>query len=267
MAARALRVHPMTCGTLTIPASYLTPGAGAGDAPVRTSVGMFLIEHPSGRVLFDVGSAPETADGGAAAWWGEEVARAFPYEVARGEIIDRQLAARGLGCGDVGDVVLSHLHLDHAGALRLFPEARVHVHERELLDAAWPLAGFDVGCYHLPDLLPARTFDMRRVTGEVDLFGDGAVRLFETPGHTRGHLSMVVELERTGRVVLPGDACFCPESLRLSLPPGDPLPAPGLWRASLGRIRALVEQGATPLFSHLPVAALPSSPCGQATLA
>ena len=41
--------------------------------------------------------------------------------------------------------------------------------------------------------------------GDHDVFGDGAVMLISTPGHTPGHQSLLVKLARTGPVVLTGD--------------------------------------------------------------
>jgi glyoxylase-like metal-dependent hydrolase (beta-lactamase superfamily II) len=43
------------------------------------------------------------------------------------------------------------------------------------------------------------------VEGDHDIFGDGAVRLISTPGHTLGHCSLLVWLRETGPVLLSGD--------------------------------------------------------------
>jgi N-acyl homoserine lactone hydrolase len=41
--------------------------------------------------------------------------------------------------------------------------------------------------------------------GDKDLFGDGSLTIIATPGHTPGHQSLLVHLEKTGYVVLSGD--------------------------------------------------------------
>jgi glyoxylase-like metal-dependent hydrolase (beta-lactamase superfamily II) len=46
-----------------------------------------------------------------------------------------QIVERGFDCEDVRHIVLTHLHLDHAGGLRDFPQAQVHVFKTEF-DAA-----------------------------------------------------------------------------------------------------------------------------------
>ena len=47
---------------------------------------------------------------------------------------------------------------------------------------------------------------MTKIDGDRDVFGDGSVVLFATPGHTPGHQSLLVKLPKTGAVVLTGDA-------------------------------------------------------------
>jgi glyoxylase-like metal-dependent hydrolase (beta-lactamase superfamily II) len=42
-------------------------------------------------------------------------------------------------------------------------------------------------------------------TGEKDVFGDGSVIVFETPGHTPGHTSLQLNMPETGYVLLTGD--------------------------------------------------------------
>jgi glyoxylase-like metal-dependent hydrolase (beta-lactamase superfamily II) len=42
--------------------------------------------------------------------------------------------------------------------------------------------------------------------GEQDLFGDGTIRLLETPGHSAGHMSLLLDLDETGPVLITADA-------------------------------------------------------------
>ena len=45
-----------------------------------------------------------------------------------------------------------------------------------------------------------------KLEGDHDVFGDGSVTIFATPGHTPGHQSLLVKLPKTGALVLTGDA-------------------------------------------------------------
>jgi N-acyl homoserine lactone hydrolase len=47
---------------------------------------------------------------------------------------------------------------------------------------------------------------IRKLEGDHDVFGDGSVTILSTPGHTPGHLSLLVHLPKTGWLVLSGDA-------------------------------------------------------------
>jgi glyoxylase-like metal-dependent hydrolase (beta-lactamase superfamily II) len=52
----------------------------------------------------------------------------------------------------------------------------------------------------------------------LDLFGDGSVRLVSTPGHTRGHLSVVLRLANRDALVA-GDAIYTMRTLQYGHPP------------------------------------------------
>ena len=47
---------------------------------------------------------------------------------------------------------------------------------------------------------------IRKLEGDLDVFGDGSVTIIATPGHTPGHQSLLVHLPKTGWLVLSGDA-------------------------------------------------------------
>ena len=57
-------------------------------------------------------------------------------------------------------------------------------------------------CWHHRATHLRRDFD----AGDEDLFGDGAIRLLETPGHSAGHMSVLLQLPETGPVLLTADA-------------------------------------------------------------
>jgi N-acyl homoserine lactone hydrolase len=55
--------------------------------------------------------------------------------------------------------------------------------------------------------------------GDHDVFGDGAVVIKSTPGHTAGHQSLFVRLAKTGSVLLSGDLYHYPEERALGVVP------------------------------------------------
>ena len=216
------------------------------DGLVRIPAASFLIEHRDGVVLFDAGLAPE-ASGDPYAEYGERAAR-LQLEFSAEQRLDRQVAAAGFTVGDVDTVVLSHLHFDHAGSAHLFTSARVFLGAGELVHAR---SGADPYC---------RPVEVERVAGrmptevddEVDVFGDGSVIVFPTPGHTPGHVSLLVRLPRAS-YVLTGDAVHTREALLTERQfPGDVDP-----RLAVESIRRLKQRAldaeATIWVSHSPV--------------
>ncbi len=162
--------------------------------------------------------------------------------------LEAGLAARGFGWQDVRAVLLTHIHLDHAGAtgtiLHRAPDARVFVHER--------------GVRHLVD--PSKLMasasrlyqgDMDRLwgamepvpAGRIEAIGDRAsfslvgheVDVAWTPGHAWHHVSYFLP---ASRIAFVGDtAGICRPSGRVVLPP---TPPPDIdleaWRTSTGTI-------------------------------
>src|SRR5205807_1335873 len=90
----------------------------------------YIIETPDGRVLFDTGPSPNwSREWPADLTWLFDASRITP-EVT----LEHQLKRTGLGPEDFTYVVQGHLHMDHAGGLRLFERAgaQILLHEDEL---------------------------------------------------------------------------------------------------------------------------------------
>ena len=122
---------------------------------------------------------------------GERTIVVDPGLPLQNEPVVRALAARGLGPGDVDLVVLTHAHLDHAGACAdlMVPVA---VHEFEARAPHWLLVG------GLLEMLP-----LELLRGDEGDLAPGVVWA-RTPGHCEGHISLCVQTAE-GPVVLCGD--------------------------------------------------------------
>ena len=222
----------------------------------------FLVRHPgAGPLLIDAGMHPSVVarptDN-----LGPVTGRLAPIRMSLEQTALAQLRGLGVQREEVHTVVMTHLHYDHASGLSELPEATVVVDGRELRAArsgGWRdgyVAGHIAGPY---DWLTI-DFDADEATRHdafsrtVDLFGDGSVRLLSTPGHSAGHLSLLLRLS-AGELLLTGDAIYSRESLRDDLQPmfcADRT----IYRASRGEIRAYAEgHPDTPIVpGHDPVA-------------
>jgi glyoxylase-like metal-dependent hydrolase (beta-lactamase superfamily II) len=182
-------LHLLSSGTLAV---------GGMTVPVP----FYLIRHPEGDVVVDGGN-PLAVARDARAHWGA-LADQFEVQMTESQHCAAQLRALGVAPESVRHLVQTHLHIDHTGALGHLPGASVVVHDRELeaaLSAEPPHRyGYVRADFDRPEL------DWRAVEGEHDLFGDGAIRLLQTPGHSAGHMSLLLELAETGPVLITADA-------------------------------------------------------------
>jgi len=149
---------------------------------VRIPVYSVLIESDDGLVLFDTGIDLDHMN------------RVLPFELpeqTEAQTIPAQLAACGFGLGDVTTLVNSHLHIDHVGGNQLFKGTGVRnvMHERELAQGRnhepFELFGYSD---HSWDYEGA---NIETVSGDHELAK--GLRLYETPGHTVGHYSLLVD--------------------------------------------------------------------------
>lgn len=112
----------------------------------------------------------------------------------------KALAAHGLASGDINTVVLSHLHFDHVANVECFPDAEIVLHETEV---AHLQKGDDLAIPQQQARSILRGPRLTIVSGELDVLP--GVRMIRTPGHTAGHISLVMQV--AGRcVVLAQDA-------------------------------------------------------------
>jgi glyoxylase-like metal-dependent hydrolase (beta-lactamase superfamily II) len=163
------------------------------------------------------------------------------------EVLERELRKQGIELADVRQLLLTHIHLDHAGAagtlVRRYPHLRVVVHERgaphlvdpsKLLQSATRLYG---------DRMDALWGEVRPVPAEnIDQVGEGASvsaggRRFEvayTPGHASHHVSY---FDPESGVAFVGDTAGVCVNGGYVLPPTPPPDIDlELWRSSVARI-------------------------------
>ena len=115
----------------------------------------------------------------------------------------------GITAGDVRDVIITHLHYDHAGNVHRLPNARLHLQEKELQYATGRYMQFDTmrHAYDVDDVLNI----VRGVYQTRVHFYDGdsafapGIELIRIGGHTAGLQAVRVHTER-GWVVLASDA-------------------------------------------------------------
>lgn len=235
------RLYVLRTGHISMPKRWIR--AGGSDEYTRIPVLSFLIVAGDRLVLVDTGCSPEVVDAAEAAWG--RLARLYHPQISAGDLVDAQIRATGFDPSDVSDVILTHLHMDHAGGLRLVKHARVWVQRAEHRWGSCPDAHGSGGYFRkefdLPDL------DLHLVDGDAEV-ADG-IRAIRATGHTPGHQSVLVRLP-SSLVCIVGDAVYNRKSLdRRSMPAlaSDT----GQYMGTLGRLATLETFfGARLLFSH-----------------
>lgn len=233
-----LTFRPLLVGSHRYDKSLSTRGRGAGqliDAPILA----YLIETRNGRILYDVGcDHRKISDPALRSKFYETPDFAFgPPTVTEEQRLPNRLAQLGLATTDIDCVICGHLHFDHAGGLHEFAHADVHVHEKELAAAREPADSAYFGSDFADDASGAGP-NWKLQNREYALCK--GVDAVETPGHTAGHLSLLVELPKGSPILLCGDAADLIENLRDEVAPGlchDDKPEPAL--ASIRKLKKL----------------------------
>ncbi|MDR1511105.1 MAG: N-acyl homoserine lactonase family protein [Synergistaceae bacterium] len=196
---RPMKLFVMDGGKIILPPHhYLGAKKGKGYS---IPIPIFLIEHPEGLVLFDTGPCIEN--------WPDVMK---PDGVSAPEQrIDRQLKALGYSADNVNIVIISHLHLDHAGGVTFFPNATFIIRESEF-EAAFHNPS---GGYVPADYEQAHDFTFIKLPNETDydVFGDGRLMCIDTKGHTAGHQSLLVDLPDMGKILIAVDAAQLEEDM------------------------------------------------------
>ena len=131
----------------------------------------------------------------------------------RGRKVDRAPAAAleqiGISAGNVEQVVVTHLHYDHAGTLGAFPKARFHLQEAEMAYATGPCMCHNFLRYpftveHVCDMVK-NVYSGRVAFHDGDAEVAPGVTVHKVGGHSRG-LQCVRVATATGPVVLASDS-------------------------------------------------------------
>ena len=198
-----MKLYVFEAGKLLSQKQYFTFGTDVGkqyDVPVP----FLYIDHPKGKVLFDTGNALEVVDN-KHEHWGAVVA-AYDPVMTKDQWCVNALKKAGCNPEDIDWIICSHLHLDHAGGVGLFPNAK-YVVQREELYYAYVPDSFMRGAYIRKDYdKPVNWHILHGWEDNMfDLFGDGSIVTYFTPGHTPGSICL---LDAANALLFTGDTLF-----------------------------------------------------------
>ncbi len=216
-----IKIHPIRTGHVRIKEAQRSRRLGGMPGVLLTKqwtewlpIFAWLIEHPEGPIVVDTGETARVADRGYFPRWHPYYRGAVQFRVDPEDEIGPQVARLGFDPWEVGTVILTHLHSDHAGGLSYFPHSRILVSRAEWRMARG-FAGLTRGYlpHRWPNWLNPDLISFERsgpspfqVCHPVTERGD--VVVVPTPGHTPGHVSVIVMPEDGLRFFLAGDTTY-----------------------------------------------------------
>lgn len=216
-----IRLYLCDGGTFTVPVRTQILGAGGDGEMMNTPVSYFVIAHPRGNIVIDGGNAPEVAID-AKKHWGK-ITEMSDIAMTPDQALLPTLERIGMSPGSIRWIVQTHLHNDHSGAVAVIdklPNAQVLVTRTEYEWAHAP-DGFSALGYAPADYMkPGIDWVMLEEADDGwDLYGDGFLRCWRTPGHTPGHMSLEVKLAG-GAYILAADAANTLDHVEEKVLPG-----------------------------------------------
>ena len=191
-----LQLWRLDCGVIQMNDASPLSDTGHFDGEARRmEVSCYLIRHGSDYLLFDAGLETSLL--------GRELNdRPQSYTLAS-SLVD-QLSVIGLEPDDIGSVAVSHYHFDHAGQLASFPDAKLIIGAADwtALQQPKPPLGAEPPLF---DHWLKGDGEVQMIDGDLDVFGDGTVRMLSMPGHSPGSYALLVKLAEKGPVLLSGD--------------------------------------------------------------
>lgn len=251
--------RPRSGNRLTSFLGILRPGGETMRSPCLA----YVVLHPTaGPVLIDTGLHPGASEN-LREDFGLRMALLFRNVRAADVPFEEQLRQLGADPGEVERVIMTHLHVDHTSGMRLLPNARFVCAREEWRAATLKgAAGKGYVAHHFPPESRMEFVDFPSggephgpFSATIDLLGDGSIRLVSTPGHTHGHMSVLLRVEGGRQVLVVGDAAYTLRSIRDEILPLLTV-SDELYLSSLRELKAYMnrEPDAIVIPSHDPAA-------------
>lgn len=244
-AQAAPRLYILDCGTIA-PMDPKLFGVTAEEVkrPVAFVTPCYLVVHPKGTLIWDVGQVPDQdiPDDGT------EVVQQGILKATRR--LAPQLAALGYQPKDITYIAMSHYHADHTANANMFAGSTWIVQQAEY-DIMFSDAQVGIRTPEsYKDLGDAKRITLNNV--DHDVFGDGTVIIKTAPGHTPGHQMLFLRLVHFGPLLLAGDLYHVPEEKTLDRVPTFEFDG-AMTRATRKKVDELIrETGATMWIQHDP---------------
>jgi glyoxylase-like metal-dependent hydrolase (beta-lactamase superfamily II) len=204
---KSVRLYVFNCGSIKGLSMSLFNMKETDVKDASVVVPCYLIVHPKGTLMWDVGVIPDSAFKGNDAPVTQDVSTVTKPLLP-------QLAAVGYTPADITYVAFSHYHSDHTANANAFAGSTwlVRKEERDAMFAEKPARIIQQAFFK--DLKNSKTTILDK--DEYDVFGDGKVIIKSAPGHTPGHMVLLVKMKKTRPILVAGDLYHYPEEKTLN---------------------------------------------------
>ena len=202
------KIHAISTGTVSVKNSFKHAKGGSLLSKVNflfdkeytapLPIWVWFIEHPEGVFLIDTGENANVNDEGYFKQEGMVLnwinTTQFKFQVAQTEEVGVQLSKINMSPGDVDKVVLTHLHLDHIDGLKYFANSQIFVNEYEWKHPSFTLPSL-YPAWFAPTLVTLQGTANSPFARSFSLTATKDWQLIATPGHTKGHCSVLATPE------------------------------------------------------------------------
>lgn len=186
----------------------------------------WIIEHKEGLFVVDTGETHKTGKNGYLPKWHPYYALAVDFDVKPEDEIGPKMKNLGINPSkDVKQVIMTHLHTDHAGGLYHFQGIEILIEKNEY-KAASGMTGIFAG--YLPQRWP-NWLNPKLITLPEEKYGpfhksmsltkDDKIKIIATPGHVANHISVVSEIDDLFYFIA-GDTSYTQENMLKTIPDG-----------------------------------------------
>jgi N-acyl homoserine lactone hydrolase len=217
---KTVRLYVFDCGVINVNRAgterYKVTPEEVGET--RFSVPCFLVAHPKGAMMWDLGILPDdTVEARARGEQGNPTATSASVTTVP-RTLASQLAELGYRPADITYFAFSHAHVDHNANANLFAASTWLARPAERV-FMWEEGNTRVNRTFFDKIKDSKSISLDK--DEYDVFGDGTVILKAAPGHSPGHQVLVLNLPNTGRIMVAGDLYHYPQERTLHRPPPD----------------------------------------------
>lgn len=190
---------------------------------IQVPIFAYLLHHKKyGYFLIDSGCSSSYVDND----YGNMKGCLLPFvmpktELTASDAIENQLSKDELN--NINAVFITHLHMDHTSGLSALPENTTYIAGKgeKSYSIKWIL---EANHFKKNDTIYLLDFDKQTtktfpIGKAIDIFGDQTFWAISTPGHSKGHISYLIN-QKDGPVLIAGDACILNKSFEMGVASG-----------------------------------------------